>query len=32
MSLGNLYLKTGLPQLAAESLDEAQFLLSRDGK
>ncbi len=24
--LGNLYLRTGLPQLAAESLDEAQFL------
>lgn len=30
--LGNLYLKTGLPQLAAESLEEAQFLLSRDGR
>jgi predicted Zn-dependent protease len=30
--LGNLYLKTGLPQLAAESLDEAQFLLTREGK
>jgi hypothetical protein len=30
--LGNLYLKTGLPALGAESLDEAQFLLSRDGK
>jgi hypothetical protein len=25
--LGNLYLRTGLPQLAAESLDEAQFLV-----
>jgi hypothetical protein len=32
MLLGRLYLKTGLPQLAAESLDEAQFLLTRDGK
>jgi hypothetical protein len=32
MLLGNLYLKTGLPKLAAQSLDEAQFLLSRDGK
>ncbi len=30
--LGNLYLKTGLPRLAAQSLDEAQFLLSRDKK
>lgn len=30
MLLGNLYLKTGLRQLAAESLDEAQFLLSRE--
>jgi hypothetical protein len=30
--LGNLYLKTGLPQLATESLDEAQFLLSRENK
>jgi hypothetical protein len=28
--LGNLYLKTGLPKQAAESLDEAQFLLSRE--
>ncbi|MBI3825938.1 MAG: hypothetical protein HY294_08080 [Candidatus Rokubacteria bacterium] len=32
MLLGNVYLKTGLPRLAAESLDEAQFLLSRGGK
>jgi len=32
MLLGNLYLKTGLPQLAGESLDEAQFLLSREGR
>jgi hypothetical protein len=32
MLLGNLYLKTGLPRLAAQSLDEAQFLLSRDKK
>jgi hypothetical protein len=32
MLLGNLYLKTGLPQLAAESFDEAQFLLSRENK
>src|SRR4030095_504609 len=32
MLLGNLYLKTGLPRLAAQSLDEAQFLLSRDRK
>ena len=32
MLLGNLYLKTGLPELAAESLDEAQFLLSRGSK
>ena len=32
MLLGNLYQKTGLPQLAAESFDEAQFLLSRDNK
>lgn len=30
--LGNLYLKTGLPQLAAESLDEARFLLSQERK
>lgn len=30
--LGNLYLKTGLPRLASESLDEAQFLLSRETK
>ena len=30
--LGNLYSKTGLPRLAAESLDEAQFLMSREGK
>jgi len=30
--LGNLYLKAGLPQLAAESLDEAQFLLSRESR
>jgi hypothetical protein len=30
--LGHLYLKTGLPRLAAQSLDEAQFLLSRDKK
>jgi len=30
--LGNLYLRTGLPKLAAQSLDEAQFLLSRDSK
>ncbi len=29
MLLGNLYLRTGLERLAAESLDEAQFLLSR---
>ena len=28
--LGNLYLKTGLRQQAAESLDEAQFLMSRE--
>lgn len=28
--LGNLYLKTGLPQQAAEALDEAQFLMSRE--
>ncbi|HYB41080.1 MAG TPA: hypothetical protein VEL75_04880 [Candidatus Methylomirabilis sp.] len=28
--LGNLYLKTGLPQLGAESLDEAKFLMSRE--
>lgn len=27
--LGNLYLKTGLPEIAAESYDEAQFLLTR---
>jgi hypothetical protein len=32
MLLGNLYLKTGLPRLAAQSLDEAQFLLSREKK
>jgi len=32
MLLANLYLKTGLPRLAAESLDEAQFLMSREGK
>ena len=32
MLLGNIYLKTGLPRLAARSLDEAQFLLSRDRK
>lgn len=30
MLLGNLYLKTGLRRLAAESLDEAQFLLSKE--
>jgi len=30
--LGNLYLKTNLPELAAESLDEAEALLSRDAK
>ncbi|HUM16249.1 MAG TPA: hypothetical protein VL086_11220 [Candidatus Nitrosotalea sp.] len=29
MLLGNLYQKIGLPQLAAESFDEAAFLLSR---
>ncbi len=28
--LANLYLKTGLPRLAAESMDEARFLMSRD--
>lgn len=27
--LGNLYLKTGLPQQATEAFDEAQFLMSR---
>jgi predicted Zn-dependent protease len=27
--LGNLYLKAGLPEMAAESFDEAQFLLTR---
>jgi hypothetical protein len=32
MLLGNIYMKTGLPQLAAQSLDEAQFLLSRNAK
>lgn len=32
MLLGNIYLKTGLPQLAAQSLDEAQFLLSRNAR
>jgi hypothetical protein len=32
MLLGNLYLRTGLPELAAESLEEARFLLSREGK
>ncbi len=32
MLLGHLYLKTGLPQLAAESFDEAQFLLARENK
>jgi hypothetical protein len=32
MLVGNLYLKTGLPQLAAESFDEARFLMSREGK
>jgi hypothetical protein len=32
MLLGNLYLKTGLRRLAAESLDEAQFLLSKDSR
>jgi hypothetical protein len=32
MLLGNIYLKTGLPKLAAQSLDEAQFLLSRPAK
>jgi hypothetical protein len=32
MLLGHLYLKTGLPQLASESFDEAQFLLSRENK
>src|SRR5262249_50441851 len=30
--IGNLYSKTGLPQLASESIDEAQFLMSRDRK
>lgn len=29
-ALGNLYQKSGLRQLAAESYDEAQFLLTRD--
>jgi hypothetical protein len=28
--LGNLYLRTGLPELAAQSFEEAQFLLSRE--
>jgi len=32
MLLANIYLKTGLPRLAAQSLHEAQFLLSRDRK
>jgi len=32
MLLGNIYLKTGLPRLAAQSLDEAQFLLSQNAK
>lgn len=30
--LGKLYLMTGLPELAAESFDEAKFLLSRERK
>lgn len=30
--LGNIYDKTGLPRLAAQSLDEAHFLLSREKK
>jgi len=32
MLLANIYEKTGLPQLAAQSLEEARFLLSRDAK
>jgi hypothetical protein len=32
MLLGSIYLKTGLPRLAAQSLDEAQVLLSRGEK
>ena len=32
MLLGNIYLKIGLPRLAAQSLDEAQFLLSHNAK
>ena len=32
MLLANIYDKTGLPQLAAQSLEEARFLLSRDAK
>jgi hypothetical protein len=32
MLLGSVYLQTGLPRLAAQSLDEAQLLLSRDQK
>ena len=32
MVLGHLYMKTGLPRLAAQSLDEAQVLLTRDKK
>ena len=31
-ALGNLYQKSGLGELAAESYDEAQFLLTRDAK
>ena len=32
MLLANIYEKTGLPQLAAQSLEEARFLLSHDAK
>jgi len=30
--LGNLYLKTGLPRLAAQSMDEANFLMTGQKK